>query len=125
MVEVRKNAEDAMDIYDVSKCCYMSIDIDPFKKRPGATQCYNCNYFNHSSANCEMKPRCLKCYKDHCTGDCPIKERIENPECINCKVKGHMANWCTCKAFPQSKSKKGATAENRNGENKSQPKSFD
>ncbi|GFY60011.1 PRE_C2HC domain-containing protein [Trichonephila inaurata madagascariensis] len=32
MVEVRKNAEDAMDIYDVSKCCYMSIVIDLFKK---------------------------------------------------------------------------------------------
>ncbi|GFX03381.1 putative RNA-directed DNA polymerase from transposon X-element [Trichonephila clavipes] len=54
MVEVRKNAEDAMDMYDVSKCCYMSIVIDPFKKRPGATKCYNCNYFNHSFANCEM-----------------------------------------------------------------------
>ncbi|GFX47931.1 RNA-directed DNA polymerase from mobile element jockey [Trichonephila clavipes] len=59
------------------------------------------------------------------TGGCPIKERIENPECINCKEKGHMANWRTCKAFPQIKSKKGAAAENRNGKNKSQPKSFD
>ncbi|GFY60010.1 hypothetical protein TNIN_383531 [Trichonephila inaurata madagascariensis] len=36
-----------------------------------------------------------------------------------------MANWRTCKAFLQIKSKKGAAAENRNGENKSQPKSFD
>ncbi|GFW79573.1 putative RNA-directed DNA polymerase from transposon X-element [Trichonephila clavipes] len=125
MVKIRKNAEDAMDIYDVSKCCYMSIVIDPFKKRPGATQCYNCNYFKHSFANCEMKPRCFKCSKDHRTGDCPIKEHIEKPECINCKEKGHMTNWRTCKAFPQIKSKKGAAAENRNGENKSQPKFFD
>ncbi|GFV22293.1 putative RNA-directed DNA polymerase from transposon X-element [Trichonephila clavipes] len=125
MVDVRKNAEEARDVYDVSKRCYMSIVIDPLKKRPGATQCYNCNYFNHNSANCERKPRCLKCSKDHRTGDCPIKERIEKPECINSKEKGHLANWCTCKAFSQIKFKKGAPAENRNGENKSQPKSFD
>ncbi|GFT63069.1 nucleic-acid-binding protein from transposon X-element [Trichonephila clavipes] len=86
-----KNAEDTMDIHDVSKCCYMSIVIDTFKKRPGATQCYNCIYFNHSSTNCEMKPRCLKCSKDHRNGDSPIKERIENPQCINGKKEGHMA----------------------------------
>ncbi|GFX63724.1 hypothetical protein TNCV_215241 [Trichonephila clavipes] len=36
-----------------------------------------------------------------------------------------MANWRTCKTFSQIKSKKGAAAENRNGENKSQPISFD
>ncbi|GFW61670.1 uncharacterized protein TNCV_3706051 [Trichonephila clavipes] len=100
MLEVRKNAEDAMDIYDVSKCCYMFIVIDPFKKRPGATQCSNSNYFNHSSANCEMKPICLKCFKEHRNGDCPINERIENPECINCKEEHHMAKWLTCNAVP-------------------------
>ncbi|GFY72083.1 nucleic-acid-binding protein from transposon X-element [Trichonephila inaurata madagascariensis] len=125
MVKVRKNAEDAMDIYDVSKCCYMSIVIDPFKKRPGATQCYKRNYFNHSSANCEMKPRCLKCSKDHPTGNCPIKERIKNPECIKCKEKGHMGNWSNCKAFPQIKSKKRSHRRKSQLRKKSQPKSFD
>ncbi|GFW11712.1 uncharacterized protein LOC103524116 [Trichonephila clavipes] len=92
MVEVRKNAEDAMDIYDVSKCCYMSIVIDPFKKRPGATQFYNCNYFNHTSAKCEMKPRCSKCSKGHRTGDCPIKECIEISDALTAKRK---AIWQT------------------------------
>ncbi|GFV35624.1 nucleic-acid-binding protein from transposon X-element [Trichonephila clavipes] len=87
IVKVRKNAEAAMDKYDVSKCCYMSIVIDPFKNRPAATQCYNCNYFNHSSENCEMKPRCLKCSRDHRTGDFSIKERIENPNTLTAKRK--------------------------------------
>ncbi|GFX34671.1 hypothetical protein TNCV_4464231 [Trichonephila clavipes] len=37
-----------------------------------------------------------------------------------------MANWHTCKTFSQIKSKKRSTAaENRNGENESQPKFFD
>ncbi|GFY09403.1 uncharacterized protein TNCV_1942131 [Trichonephila clavipes] len=61
LVEVRKHVEGATDIYEISKCCYMSVVLDTFNKKPGATQCYNCNYFNHSSANCFMKPRCLKC----------------------------------------------------------------
>ncbi|GFR26990.1 nucleic-acid-binding protein from transposon X-element [Trichonephila clavata] len=92
LVEVRKNVPDSRDILDVSNCCYMSITWDLFHHRPGATQCYNCNYFHHSSQYCDIKTRCLKCAQEHRTSDCPIKERIENPECINCKTKGHMAN---------------------------------
>ncbi|GFT57659.1 uncharacterized protein TNCV_61321 [Trichonephila clavipes] len=121
LVELRKHVEGATDIYDISKCCYMSVVIDIFNKRPGATQCYNCNYFNHSSANCFMKPRCLKCSKEHRTGECPIKERLATPHCINCDKDGHPANWRNCPAFPKTKNKKGAPAENRN---KASPKSF-
>ncbi|GFS68169.1 uncharacterized protein TNCV_439201 [Trichonephila clavipes] len=45
----------------------------------GITQCFNCNNFYHTAANCFMKPRCLKCGKDHATRNCHIKERQENP----------------------------------------------
>ncbi|GFT51163.1 probable RNA-directed DNA polymerase from transposon X-element [Trichonephila clavipes] len=121
LVEVRKHVEGATDIYDVSKCCYMSVVLDTFKKRPGATQCYNCNFFNHSSVNCFIKPRCLKCSKEHRTGECPIKERLDTPHCINCDVDGHTANWRSCPAFPKIKAKKGAATENRN---KVAPKTF-
>ncbi|GFV25692.1 putative RNA-directed DNA polymerase from transposon X-element [Trichonephila clavipes] len=114
LVEVRKHVEGATDIYDVSKCCYMSIVLDTFRKRPGATQCYNCNLFNHSSVNCFIKPRCLKCSKEHRTGECPIKERLDTPHCINCDADGHTANWRSCPAFPKIKTKKGAATENRN-----------
>ncbi|GFT57697.1 nucleic-acid-binding protein from transposon X-element [Trichonephila clavipes] len=77
MVEVRRN-EKAELIYDLKTVCYLSVTVDPFRKKPGATQCYNCNYFNHSSIICRMTLRCLKCGKDHCTGDCSIKEKLEN-----------------------------------------------
>ncbi|GFT40192.1 uncharacterized protein TNCV_1526971 [Trichonephila clavipes] len=99
----------------------MSVVLDTFKKRPGATQCYNCNYFNHSSVNCFIKPRCLKCSKEHRTGECPIKERLETPHCINCDADGHTANWRSCPAFPKIKTKKGEATENRN---KFTPKTF-
>ncbi|GFV62857.1 nucleic-acid-binding protein from transposon X-element [Trichonephila clavipes] len=123
LVEVIKHDEGATDIYEISKCCYMSVVLDTFNKRPGATQCYNCNYFNHSSSNCfcrELKrPRwcgvvCLKCSKEHRTGECPIKERLDTPHCINCNTDGHPANWRSCPAFPKIKNKKGAPVENRN-----------
>ncbi|GFQ77602.1 nucleic-acid-binding protein from transposon X-element [Trichonephila clavata] len=85
----------------------MSITWDSFRRRPEATQCYNCNYFHHSSQYCDIKTRCLKCTQEHWTSDCPIKERIEKPECINCKTKGHMANSKQCPKYPKTNPKKG------------------
>ncbi|GFX32529.1 hypothetical protein TNCV_3704031 [Trichonephila clavipes] len=40
---------------------YLTVEVVPFRRRPGASQCFNCNYFNHTSKNCKMTPRCLKC----------------------------------------------------------------
>ncbi|GFV11673.1 nucleic-acid-binding protein from transposon X-element [Trichonephila clavipes] len=111
MVEVRRN-EKAELIHDVKTVCYLSVTVDPFRKKPGATQCYNCNYFNHSSKNCRMTPRCLKCGKDHRTGDCSIKEKLEKPRCINCNQEGHVASLRSCTAFPKVKPKKGEAQNN-------------
>ncbi|GFQ66494.1 putative RNA-directed DNA polymerase from transposon X-element [Trichonephila clavata] len=118
LLEVRKNVPDSRDILDVSNCCYMSITWDSFRRRPGATQCYNCNYFHHSSQYCDIKTRCLKCAQEHRTSDCPIKERTENPECINCKTKGHMANSKQCPKYPKTNPKKGDPIQNNTTQNK-------
>ncbi|GFS80259.1 putative RNA-directed DNA polymerase from transposon X-element [Trichonephila clavipes] len=83
MVEIQKSP-DSPDIFKLETCCYLSIKIDNYNRRPGAAQCYNCNLFNHSSNNCHIQTRCLKCGEPHKTGDCPIKENIDNPTCINC-----------------------------------------
>ncbi|GFW35666.1 uncharacterized protein TNCV_4435171 [Trichonephila clavipes] len=50
-----------------------------------------------------MKPRCLKCGKDHATRNCHIKERQENPFCINCQDFGHSACYTKYPKFPQPK----------------------
>ncbi|GFU32476.1 uncharacterized protein TNCV_4890021 [Trichonephila clavipes] len=50
-----------------------------------------------------IKPRCLKCGKDHATRNCHIKERQENPFCINCQDFGHSACYTKCPKFPQPK----------------------
>ncbi|GFU82823.1 uncharacterized protein TNCV_266201 [Trichonephila clavipes] len=113
MVEIEKSP-DSPDIFKLETCCYLTIKVDTYNRRPGAVQCYNCNLFNHSSANCHIKTRCLKCGEAHKTGDCPITDKIENPTCISCNQKGHMANSHRCPNFPKTKPKKGAPSENRN-----------
>ncbi|GFX74588.1 uncharacterized protein TNCV_1158051 [Trichonephila clavipes] len=56
-----------------------------------------------NAANCFMKPRCLKCGKEHATKNCHIKERLINPFCINCQDFGHSACYTKCPKFPQPK----------------------
>ncbi|GFW14631.1 probable RNA-directed DNA polymerase from transposon BS [Trichonephila clavipes] len=113
MVELKK-LPGSPDIFQLETCCFLTIKIDSFNRRPGATQCYNCNLFHHSSSNCHIETRCLKCGEPHKTGDCPIKSKIENPTCINCQQKGHLANSHRCPKFPKPKPKKGEASQNRN-----------
>ncbi|GFX05655.1 hypothetical protein TNCV_3435591 [Trichonephila clavipes] len=61
-----------------------------------------------------MYTRCLKCGEPHRTNDCPIKEKIANPICINCNETGRMANWSQCEEFPKIKQKKGEATINLN-----------
>ncbi|GFY28296.1 uncharacterized protein TNCV_4396301 [Trichonephila clavipes] len=110
----RSGNPDSPDIFQLKKCCYLVVQVDTFNRRPRVSQCYNCNLFNHSSKNCYMRTRCLKCGESHRTSDCPIREKIANPVCINCNKTGHMANWSQCEEFPKRKPKKGETVRNRN-----------
>ncbi|GFX30024.1 nucleic-acid-binding protein from transposon X-element [Trichonephila clavipes] len=88
-------------IFDIKKLGYLQVKVEGYLVR-GITQCFNCNNFYHTAANCFMKPRCLKCGKDHATRNCHIKEQ-ENPFCINCQDFGHSACYTKCPKFPQPK----------------------
>ncbi|GFT39530.1 uncharacterized protein TNCV_591571 [Trichonephila clavipes] len=59
-----------------------------------------------------MPSRCLKCGKEHLTKNCDIKERQDNPFCINCETYGHTACYTKCPKFP--KPRLGNPIENRN-----------
>ncbi|GFW86972.1 uncharacterized protein TNCV_1383881 [Trichonephila clavipes] len=67
------------------------------------TQCFKCNNFFHTAENCHLKPRCLKCGNEHPTRQCPIKERQDNPFCINCQEYGHSACYTKYPKFPKLK----------------------
>ncbi|GFU95737.1 putative RNA-directed DNA polymerase from transposon BS [Trichonephila clavipes] len=141
MVELKKSP-DFPDIFKLKKCCYLAVQVDTFNRSPGVSQCYNCNLFNRSSKICQLHTRCLKCGEPHRTNDCPIKEKIANPICINCNKPGwsvaksprvaeqcdvniksinqasnkpgHMANWSQCEEFPKIKKKQSESTLNRN-----------
>ncbi|GBM81204.1 hypothetical protein AVEN_236417-1 [Araneus ventricosus] len=101
LVEVDKSQ--AEQLFQVRSLLNLKVTIENFKKRPGYTQCWKCNYFHHSSNNCESKARCLKCGKNHRTAECEIKNKIPNPKCINCGKESHVASWRGCESFPKPK----------------------
>ncbi|GFU47144.1 nucleic-acid-binding protein from transposon X-element [Trichonephila clavipes] len=95
-------------IFQLKTLGYLSIRVEGYEGT-GVTQCYKCNRFNHTSDNCHMHPRCLKCGEAHQTKDCSI-QRTETAFCINCQAYGHMANYSKCPLFP--KPRKGTTTRN-------------
>ncbi|GFU70794.1 nucleic-acid-binding protein from transposon X-element [Trichonephila clavipes] len=98
-------------IFDLIHLGYLQVRVEGYSIN-GVTQCYKCNNFFHTAANCFMKPRCLKCGKEHTTKECDITSRLENPYCINCLQYGHSACYTKCPKFP--KPNKGAPILNRN-----------
>ncbi|GFU76546.1 nucleic-acid-binding protein from transposon X-element [Trichonephila clavipes] len=104
LITLPRNA-DNLKIFDLKTLGYLQVRVEGFLVR-GITQCFNCNNFFHTASECHLKPRCLKCGKEHPTKQCPIKERQENPFCINCQEYGHTASYTKCPHFP--KPKKGA-----------------
>ncbi|GFY17288.1 nucleic-acid-binding protein from transposon X-element [Trichonephila clavipes] len=102
---------DNLKIFDLKTLSYLSIRVEGYDGK-GVTQCYTCNNFNHSSENCHLNPRCLKCGENHITRDCPKKQKLETAYCINCQIYGHMAKY---KGYPSFlKPPKGAAKNNRN-----------
>ncbi|GBO42612.1 hypothetical protein AVEN_106277-1 [Araneus ventricosus] len=102
LVELPNN-KNAQKIYNVKTVSNLSITVESFKKKAGFTQCWNCNFFHHSSNNCQSEARCLKCGKSHKTIECEIKEKIINPTCINCGKTGHVTSWKGCENFPKQR----------------------
>ncbi|GFV51291.1 PRE_C2HC domain-containing protein [Trichonephila clavipes] len=119
MVQIKKSNNNAQDIYKIKNVNYLTVEVVPFRRRPGASQCFNCNYFNHSSKDCRMTPRCLKCGENHITKNCPITDRLKTLHCINCNEDGHMATSRQCPNFPKIKQKKGETLASKSNINQS------
>ncbi|GFU78397.1 uncharacterized protein TNCV_2300131 [Trichonephila clavipes] len=110
LVILPRNTEN-LTIFDIKHVGHMQVKIEGYSVK-GTTQCFNCNDFFHTAANCHMPPRCLKCGKEHLTKNCDIKERQDNPFCINCETYGHTACYTKCPKFP--KPRLGNPIENRN-----------
>ncbi|GBN08043.1 hypothetical protein AVEN_134285-1 [Araneus ventricosus] len=59
------NIEVNKGIWKVTSLLYLKIKVVKFELKTGSIQCFNCNYWHHSTATCGFKPRCIKCGGQH------------------------------------------------------------
>lgn len=75
----------------------------------GPSQCHNCQEIGHTSINCHMQYRCVKCSEEHGPNGCKIKkgELIEREKlyCVNCQKFGHPASFKECPFIKRLKAK--------------------
>lgn len=91
------------------------VSMTPFEPRRGLPQCFRCQRYSHSSLNCNLAYRCVKCAGPHDAKQCP-KPNEEPPKCCNCNG-SHVASWKGCpthKAAMAAKMRKEAAAANPN-----------
>ena len=94
------------------------INWEPLRKTK-VFQCKNCQRVGHSSANCNLGYRCVKCLTEHKPGECPRRKNDKDtpPGCVNCRNLGHPANYrgCPFLKFAQetTNAQKNSTAESR------------
>lgn len=78
----------------ISNCV---VEIKKYQARNlFGTQCFRCQGFGHSSKNCNLTPRCVKCTESHLTSQCTKKDRTQLAQCCNCN-ENHPANYRNCK----------------------------
>lgn len=61
-------------------------------------QCKNCQRVGHTSSQCALPYRCVKCNVTHQPGGCAITEKIDKNllYCVNCDDNGYPANYNGC-----------------------------
>ena len=78
-------------------------------------QCYKCQRLGHSAMDCNSKPRCMICAKEHETRTCPHKSvggLYENRKCANCG-ENHTANYGGCRVYREAKHVERVRAEQK------------
>lgn len=81
----------------IEKLAYQKVRWEKLKKKT-IMQCRKCQRLGHSSTNCGMAYRCVKCAEQHDPGMCKINDNTPKEEitCVNCKSKGHPASYRGC-----------------------------
>lgn len=83
-----------------------------FSKR-NYTQCFCCQAYGHSAANCGLPPKCVKCSGSHRSADC--QKLLETPpKCVNCGGQ-HTANYGQCPALQKYLEKRNKNFKPNNG----------
>ncbi|GIX98522.1 nucleic-acid-binding protein from transposon X-element [Caerostris darwini] len=74
--------------------------VEKYNNKGGISQCRRCQQFGHSSINCKLSMKWVKCAGQHLTKDLSITNHTENPICANCNG-SHPASYRGCPKFPK------------------------
>lgn len=77
--------------------CYQLFKVKQFF--PPTLRCFKCQRFGHGIAQCQSKPRCVRCGETHSFDECPHKE---TPKCVNCGGE-HSAAYLGCQEAQKAK----------------------
>lgn len=94
-----KRTANVKDVYGIEHMFFIKVSVDNYNPRPGIAQCYNCQRFGHSSLNCHLPPRCVKCAGNHDRTQC-TKMRETAPKCANCGGE-HPSSYRGCSAYAE------------------------
>ena len=89
------------NLIKIKTVAYQKIRWEPLIKRD-VFQCKDCQRIGHSSANCSLDYRCVKCKENHKPGEWAIlKGTVDNRQlyCVNCEEFGHPASYRGCPLF--------------------------
>lgn len=97
---VLKPNTDTSEIFKIKYICEWSVKWEMMRKHT-LTQCRRCQRFNHSSSNCRLPYRCVKCVNNHLPGMCELDntQNKASPKCVNCNGKHTANNAALCPAF--------------------------
>lgn len=80
---------------------FIAVKWENLKKSSNkVTQCFNCQKFGHTSINCGLPSRCVKCADSHPKGECPRTTREGDAKCCNCGG-NHSSNHRGCEVYKQ------------------------
>ncbi|CAH1114814.1 unnamed protein product [Psylliodes chrysocephalus] len=94
-----KKETNLRDVYKIRHVQNTRVKWETYAKKNKITQCYRCQQFGHSQANCHKQPNCVKCAGKHLTPNCRLPRNIKNDvKCINC-CGNHTANFSQCPVY--------------------------
>jgi len=96
--KININAEHTLTHLRKIKYLYHSkVYWDKYINSKKILQCYRCQAFGHTSANCFKNPRCVKCAQSHLTSTC-TKTPDTPAKCCNCSG-DHPASFTQCPVY--------------------------
>lgn len=100
------NASNEKALFNVKYLLNQKIKWE-FLHKQDPFQCIRCQRYGHSSANCSLPYRCVKCSLSHEPGNCTLDKNSEKSllHCANCERFGHPANYKGCPSYKEANDK--------------------